>query len=313
MRNIGGIMSQTKLGETDAFVPTSKAVLGFLKSVVHMTEGNVYYVAKNGNNTTGKSWQNAFTTIAAAITASNATVTWAGNEEDNYILIAPGEYAEALTALPWYCHMIGLGMPTLADSACSVKIHPAAGAAMLNSTVIGLHLYNLSLQAVGAVDILNFGTCNDTLIENCLFSAKDGNVVNMISTDNSDGLTIIGCKFRPKGGIGVGATVGILFQGGSDKFWHNGIIKDCIIGGLDPTGTGIKIESDCTASCSVIQNNIVYLSGAGTGIDDDSDLAIVQDNTVYHIGGTPYDINAALASQNIANDNGTVTDVPNMA
>jgi hypothetical protein len=136
--------------------------------------------------------------------------------------------------------------------------------------------------------------------------------VNFISTDNSDGLQIIGCKFKTATALGQGASIGILFQGGSNKYWHNGIIRDCVIEGLDATGIGIKIESTCTGSNSIIERNTIVLTGAGTGIDENSDNVIVQDNKVYHVGGTPYDVNAKLASQNIANDNGAVTMEPNM-
>ena len=62
-------------------------ILMSLKHASLPTEGNVYYVAKKGNNTDGSSWENAFITIAAAIAASNATVSWSGNLENNYILV----------------------------------------------------------------------------------------------------------------------------------------------------------------------------------------------------------------------------------
>lgn len=287
-------------------------VLVQLQNMALLTAGNIYYVSKAGNSTDGKSWETAFSTIAAAITASNATIDWSGNEEDNYILIAPGTYAETLTTIPFYCHMIGLGVGTLANSGMSVRIEPASGVAM-SGTALGLHLYNIAFVASGAVDILDFGICNDVLIERCMFAPGDGDVVNGISTENSDGLNIRDCKFKSGLGGGAGMTKAMSFAGGADKYLHNALIENNIISGLDATGTGIYVASDCTGTESIIRKNTVYLSGAGTGIDDNSDDVLIIDNTVFHVGGTPYDINASLSKNNYASDDGTATIVPDLA
>lgn len=285
-------------------------VLTSLSNMALPTEGKVFYVAKNGNGQGGLSWETAYPTIAEAITASNALISWAGNEEDNYILIAPGTYAESLTTSPYYCHLIGLGVGTLANSGMSVRIEPASGVA-LSGTLLGMHLYNLAFQAVGAVDVIDGGIVNDCLFERCMFAPGDNDVVNAISTENSDGLNIRNCKF--KSGLGTGGfTRCMYFGGGADKYLHNALIENNILQGMDATGTGIFIQGTCTATQTVIKGNIIHLSGAGIGIDDNSDDAMVVENYVFHVGGTPFDYNAALAAQNIANDSGTVTDQPNM-
>jgi len=286
-------------------------VLVQLQNLSVLTEGNVYYVAKSGNNTTGKSWETAFNTIAAAITAANATITWAGNEEDNVILIAPGTYAESLTTIPYYCHMIGLGVRTLANSGMSVRIEPASGVAM-SGTALGLHLYNLAFVALGAVDILDFGTCNDVLIEGCMLAPGDGDVVNGISTTNSDGLNIRNCKFKSGLGGGAGMTTAMSFAGGADKYLHNAVIENNIIAGLDATGTGIYVASDCTGTESIIRGNTIYLSGAGIGIDENSDDVIVESNKIYTQAGTWADCNTDLAIDNLHNNGTTVTAEPNV-
>lgn len=285
-------------------------VLVQLQNMVLLTRGNVYYVAKSGNSTTGKSWKTAFSTIAAAITASNATIDWSGNEEDNIILIAPGTYAETLTTIPYYCHMIGLGVGTLANSGMSVRIEPASGVCM-SGTALGLHLYNVAFQAVGAVDLLDFGICNDVLIERCMFGPGDNSTVNAISTENSDGLNIRNCKF--KSGLGTGGfTRCMLFQGGADKYLHNALIENNILQGMDATGTGIKIESTCTATQTIIRENIIQLSGAGIGIDDNSDDAMIVGNKIFTSAGTWADCNTALAIDNLHNNGTTVTAEPNV-
>ncbi|MDD5219835.1 MAG: right-handed parallel beta-helix repeat-containing protein [Candidatus Bipolaricaulis sp.] len=285
-------------------------VLMQLQNMALLTAGKVYYVSKTGNSTDGLSWANAFSTIAAAIAASNATIDWSGNEEDNYIVIAPGTYAESLTTSPYYCHLIGLGVRTLASSGMKVKIEPASGVCM-SGTALGLHLYNLCFKVLGAVDALDFGICNDVLVENCLIEPGADANVNAFSTTNSDGLRFINNKI--KSGLGSGGfAYGLYFAGGADKYLHNALIQNNIIGGLDAAGTGIYIASDCTGTESVIDGNIIKLSGAGVGIDDDSDDVVVTNNIVFHSSGDAYDINASLAAKNIDNNNGTVTDEPNM-
>ncbi|GAH84018.1 unnamed protein product, partial [marine sediment metagenome] len=108
--------------------------------------------------------------------------------------------------------------------------------------------------------------------------------------------------------------VGIQFNGGDGKYCHNTIIEDNqIIEAVEATGKGIYIHISCTATGAVIRRNKIQLSGAGIGIDDDTNKAMVYDNYVFHVGGTGYDINNSLAAQNINNDSGTtVEDVPNM-
>lgn len=287
-------------------------ITGQVQNLNLITQGTIFYVSKSGNNSDGLSWTNAFTTIAAAITAANTLIDWEGNEEDTYIIIAPGTYAESLTTIPYYCHIIGLGVPSLASSGMSVKIQPASGVAM-SGTALGLHLYNLAILAQGAVDILDFDTCNDVVIERCMISPADNSVVNGISTENSDGLNIINCKFKSGLAAYAGMTKAMSFAGGSNKYLHNAVIEGNIIGGIDPTGTGIYVASNCTGTESIIKDNIVMLHGAGVGIDDDSDDVVVMNNVVFHVGGTPYDINAALSKNNYANDNGTATIVPDLA
>jgi len=286
-------------------------VLVQLQNMALVTEGKVFYVAKKGNNTDGSSWENAFNTIAAAITASNATIDWAGNEEDNYILIAPGTYDESLTTPPYYCHLVGLGVRTLASSGMKVKIFPTTGVCM-SGTALGLHLYNLCFKVNGAVDALDFGICNDVLVENCLIEPGDSDNVNAFSTENSDGLNFIGNKIK-SGLASGGFDYGLYFAGGSDKYLHNAVIANNIIAGLAATGTGIYVASNCTATGSIFKGNIIRISGAGNGIDENNDNVIVCDNTVFHVGGDAYDINAALASWNVGNDNGTVVIEPDVA
>lgn len=276
-------------------------ILKQLQNAALLTEGKVYYVAKNGNNTTGLSWKNAFTTIEAAIIASNATISWSGNTEDNYIIIAPGKYTETITTSAYYVHLIGLGTHGIGR----VVIASAAGIAFAGNS-IGSQFYNIRFEGKGSGDICDFGTFNDSIIENCQFVPCAGTLVNAISFDNCKE-SMIRNNLITTGSQGVQkCDYGMYFHGGSGQYCHNTIIENnTIVGALEDTGTGIYIHINCTATGAVIKGNIIRIWGAGTGIDDNSDGAVVVGNHVITVGGTPYDINNKLASMNTYNNGST--------
>jgi len=286
-------------------------VLVQLQNMALLTAGKVYYVWKGGNSTTGLSWENAFDTIAGAIAAHKAyraTVPSAQQSVDDFIIIAPGLYEENITDLPYSCTMIGLGV---LGTDKSTEIHPAVGSCMAG-TVSGLRMYNISFQGgTGTADTLDFNICNNVHIVGCEFypGATDSNAA--ISTQNCGMSVFKNNKILTQSASKY--TYGFYFGGGADKYFIDGRIEGNTLTGLAATGTGIYIASDCTCSAqTIIRNNVIYLSGAGTGIDDNSDGCFVIDNYVFHTSGTPFDYNASLAAQNIANDAGTVTDQPSM-
>lgn len=276
-----------------------------------LQSGITYYVHKAGNNAGGLSWANAFTTIAAAITAHTtmrATLAAAAQSCNSYILIAPGTYEENLTSLPYSCTMIGLGV---LGTDKATEIHPVVGSCMAG-TVSGLRMYNISFQGgTGTADTLDFNICNNVHIIGCEFYPGAVNSNAAISTQNC-GMSV----FRNNWILTQAAlyyTYGFYFGGGADKYCIANKVEDNIMTGLAATGTGIFVEDTCTSSGQTIfRNNVIRLSGAGIGIDENSDGVLCIDNKVFHVGGTPYDINTALSMNNRASDNGTVTEVPDL-
>jgi len=251
---------------------------------VPLTHGNVYYVSKTGNSVDGLSWETAFSTIAAAITASNATVTWSGNLENNYIFIAPGLYAENLTSLPYYTHLIGLGVP---GTTTPVIVYLTGGCAVAATTVLGTHIANMRFEADGAVDIVDLTTCNDSIFEDCTFCANDGSVVNGLSIESSTHLIVRNCKFFADT-AGVGMSYGMYFGGGTALTY--GDIVGNIITGCDPTGTGIYVHGNTISDDTTIRNNIIKLAGAGVGISigqtgSGYKQAMVIDNRIMTLAG----------------------------
>lgn len=275
---------------------------------VPMTQTQVYYVSKGGNNVDGLSWETAFTTIEAAITAQRAMRADKPSAEQSvntYIIIAPGTYDENITTFAFSTTFIGLGVPGT-DKAC--EWHTTTGACMAG-TVSGMRLVNIRFEAGGANDLLDFNICNNVEILNCDFQANQNNV-SAISTENSGYLTVKNCRFGT--GLTYNFDYAIYAAGGADKYLHQAVIENNWINGLEATGTGIYIASNCTASGTLIKDNIIHLSGAGKGIDDDSDQAICIGNYVFHNGGDAYDFNANLAADNWDNNAGTLVDEPSM-
>ena len=79
-------------------------ILVQLQNMALLTPTEVYFVSKGGNNTTGKSWKTAFTTLTAAITAQRAMRADKPSAEQSvasYILMAPGDYDENITTFPF--------------------------------------------------------------------------------------------------------------------------------------------------------------------------------------------------------------------
>lgn len=281
----------------------------FLRGVqVFGVQSRIYFV--DGNNgdddNDGLSWENAFETITQAITAHTAyRATRAGQSVDTWIMIAPATYQENITTLPFSCHMIGLGH--IGTDKATI-IHPESGIAMAG-TCSGLHLYNIRFLGNGVGDICDFDILNCSIIENCQFVPEGANMAAALSFNDCKETIIRNNRITT--GAAYYVNYGIKFNGGADKYCHNTIIEDNqMVGAVKATGTGIYIQNTCTATGAVIRRNRIILAGAGKGIDDNSDGAMVYDNYVFHVGGDAYDINAKKSAMNVDNNNGALVIEP---
>lgn len=271
---------------------------------VPITQTEVYYVSKGGNNVDGLSWETAFTTIEAAITAQRAMrdgLPSAEKSVNTYIIIAPGLYDENITSFPMSTTIIGLGIPGT-DKA--TEWNTTSGACMAG-TVSGLRLINIRFEAGGAFDLLDFNICNNVEILGCDFQCKDDDNKAAISTENSNYLTIRNCR------IGTGGLTtfekGIYATGGASKYFANAVIENNVIQGLNPTGTGIYIHGDASNGGTIVKGNVVKLTGAGTGISigaggSQYKQALVIKNHVFTIAGTGFDVDENLSSLNVHNN-----------
>lgn len=228
-------------------------------------QGLVYYVDGShpdaDDNNDGTDPRQPLATIQAAITANNATITWANTppyEGMNWIIIAPGVYAENLTP-PYYCRMIGRGMANGGD--ICVNVLPAAGSAMAG-TGLALHLYNIRFGANTAVPVLDFGVFNSCIVEQCMITDDNPGLATVgIDMTGAGGSKIIDCNFAYSTNP---LTRGIRSTG---DFFDCQILR-CHIKAIT---TGIDLSGAGLCGGSVAAENMIWGGGSvllGTGIDD---------------------------------------------
>lgn len=285
-------------------------ILTQLQNMALLTPTEVYFVSKGGNNTTGKSWKTAFTTLTAAITAQRAMRADLPSAEQSvtaYIIMAAGLYDENITTLPFSTKIIGLGQ---LGTDKATEIYPTTGACMAG-TVSGLGLYNIRFEhRAGAVDCMDFNILHNSIIDGCEFVTGTNDAVNALSTQTCQNTIIRNCRTYDQSNTTF--EKGFYFGGGADKYLQGCLIENNFISGLDAAGKGIHIQSTCTVSATILRNNIVRLTGAGVGIDDDSNGAILIQNKIFTIAGAGFDANEDLAIDNIWNNGTATVDYPNL-
>jgi hypothetical protein len=256
----------------------------------------VYYVDRthpDANDThDGTDPDHPLLTIQQAIDNHNALIDWAdafgGLLPFSWILVGPGLYAENLTPA-YFCHIIGLGQ---LGTDTATEVHPAAGSA-LAGTGLGLHLRNIRFEVETAVPVLDFGICNNTVIEDCeIVKGIAGLATVGIDFTNASHVQILRNRFLS--GVANIAT-GIYFDGGANQYAHAVLIQG---NHIFAATTGIHVEADCTATLLTIKDNLI----AGrpvTGINDLSGLSWCAGN--YITASTDAIVHANSATQCIAN------------
>jgi hypothetical protein len=242
-------------------VPGSDTPLGLRAA----PQGLVYYVdgshADASDNNDGTNPNQPKATIQSAITASNATITWANTPPYvgvNWIVVSPGVYAENLTP-PYYARIIGLGLANGGD--VCVNVEPAAGSP-LAGTGLGLHLYNIRFTCNTAAPVLDFGVFNSCIVEDCMICDGNPGLATVgVDITGAGGSKIVGCNFAYNTNP---LTRGIRSTGN----FFDCYITDCRIKAVT---TGIDLSAGGLFGGSEIYNNRISGGGSvllGTGIDD---------------------------------------------
>lgn len=256
--------------------------------------GRDYYVAGNygSDENDGSSWNKAFATLAAAITASNAFIAagahgWAAR---NRIFLSADTTTESLTVFPNKCDVIGVGSYDANDQPGITGMH-----APVNTGNYGTRFINVWFKgtAVASPIVTLVSSSSGIQFINCTFDATAGTMTYAISATASPFLKVINCDFR-----GAFAT-GVIYLGTGEA--GRTIIDDNTMSGS--LGKGIVCASDMTTSwASFARRNTIQC--AGQWADDDSDLLYVIDNraitaidcATYTAG---FDINQLRASGNL--------------
>ena len=243
----------------------------------------------------GKSWDKAFTTIAAAITASNASIGLAKNRwwaRRNRIFVVGDGITESLTVLPEKCDIIGLGSDLW-------PFPRVTGAHTIALAKVGCRFINMGFQASGTGDLFVIPAgCHGLQFLGCWFGASNAGNTKALEITNSALVKIAGCRIvQSPAAYGTGIFgIGISIEGTSAT--HETMIEGNFI---DAT-VGVKVVASSPGYGSVINGNII--KSVSYWVDDDSDTFMVINNracTAINCATSTagYDFNLDLASGNL--------------
>lgn len=235
--------------------------------------GKQYFVAGNygSDGNTGLSWDDAFKTVAKAITVSNANIAassrgWAAR---NTIFISGDYFDEDLVAFPAKCDVIGVGsydanlMPGLYGN------HAPVGTSCYGSRWFNV-MFTSGAVASPLITLTN-ATSGFTAV-GCHFRANASTTTGITATA-SPFMQIINCNFD-----GAFATAYISIAAGEAGGLR--IVGNTMV---DAAAVGILVNASATASwAGVIKDN--FIEAATITIDENSDLFYVVNNELISLG-----------------------------
>jgi hypothetical protein len=220
--------------------------------------GLQFYVSKNGSDSTGngRSWDTAYASFAAAISDMRDRINWSNSPwSNNDILnVGPGEYDEALTALPHGCMIKGAGWDNR-DAQFGTKIKPSTGSPIDVGGIINCAFIDIGFETVDD-NAFDGGEVNNCWFYNCLFSGPAETYTQDLFVATSMTRNLFEeCDFMC-GDDGLKVT----YSTTNDKFAHNKILR-CNFQGLD--NYGIHIGAGGLVGLGNIVDGCNFL-GAGT-------------------------------------------------
>jgi len=273
-----------------------------LESGLLPISGVTYFVSQMGNNTTGLSWETAFATLSAAVTASNTFYDAYGTSRisRNRIFVDGTNYA-GLTVLPKHCDIIGVGTNSRINAASKVE-----------TAVDGCHIYNMKFRCATAAPMFWATVATNGLeFHNCLFENSSSASTIGLQLYGNTTIKINNCKFSGYGVLPIGIQIdksfitsemigntifasskGISITANVLTLDYHSIIKDNIIGNVLTTAqlaVGIDILSEgCTSRIMLINNYIsavdaIHFTGAG-GYEYSRDECMCINNHINQAG-----------------------------
>jgi len=246
--------------------------------------GRDYYVNNitGSSGATGEDWGHAMDQVSTAITASEAyraALTTDNTYVRNRIFVQGTATAyTALTALPNYCDLIGIGAEVRGNGTGIARIGADANttpASAVDATgVRGLYMEGLQFQAGSGYAAFDCADIFRSKFYNCAFFSNSTAVEPSagLTWARASGLVVERCHWGGASGSGDPA-IGIHVSG---THFHNTVIRGCYIIG----DVGIQIDVACTSTYySIVEDNWI---GSGyteqtLSVDDNS----AQGHTVF--------------------------------
>lgn len=271
-------------------------VIGFQPYMFDRSQTNInWFVSKrNGSNSNnGMSPEAPFRTIAAAISAANGRITWSNSPwaSMNIIHVAPGLYAENLTALPYGGAIVGLGNYWDLNGEFGVVIKPTSGAPIDCTSIINCLIHNIAIMSPDTTQVFQADNFNRVVLSDVLIAGlpgasptttkgfevvKDctGSVLNNVSiwqcrngvyitTDNANSKQISGTVFRNVRIGGADQTGFYFYQHCTPAMVY---VEDCKVGDKSTTlDYGMDDNTSKVTVCDTkfICNNLDPATGSG--------------------------------------------------
>jgi hypothetical protein len=267
--------------------------------------GSTFFVDGNSglDGNSGKSWTEAYKTLAVAIAASHADIArgadrWARR---NTIYIAGDAFEEDLVALPQKTDIIGVGSYNGNAMPCILGNHAPVNAG------VGCRIFNVQFEPVTADPILTLtNACWGLELHGNSFRAS-GTLVAATAIDMTAAMhvKIIGNEF-------LGAFTGSVIDIGAGDLDGLVIEGNRILGGA---AGGIIVTGATTINASrmgIIARNDIYVAGITINDGADSTLVVVGNNCVSATtyGSGSHVITVAFAANNYVTANGASYLIP---
>ena len=242
----------------------------------------------------GETWEDAFAEPSDAITAWEAKRLLLNDPTYRariYMRGTEDPYA-AITALPSYCDIVGVGADPRGNGAGIPRIGldtGTGGGLTGTASARGLNIYNIQFQAGNANYAFQAANLFRSKIVNCTFGTNGSPVSTPAAAfdlGKASGLVIDNCMWINMSGKLAAPLVGINI---TSTHFHQSEIKNCYIGGIN---FGIVIAAGCVnAWGSKIHDNIIGPLGQtlAVGVDDNA--------TEGHIIYADNDIAATVGGQ----------------
>lgn len=212
--------------------------------------GEIYYV----NNITGDSdndglsWEHPFDEVSTAITAVAAYQAALDTNNQNVrcriVVQGTGTAYTAITSLPSYCDIIGLGADCFGNGAGIARIGADSGTSDgvdATATARGVNFYNIQFQAGNNGYAFRGTSLFRSGFYHCCFATNGspgGAPAAGIDLDIAGGVVWDDCLWLNQSSTANQFTVGMTI---TSTHFHGCVVKDCHIGG----DTGVLIASTC--------------------------------------------------------------------